>query len=80
LITTDTFRGEAVANAAKKGHDAVHGTDAQKRAKWQRIYDDYKNEIAKGTPKAAAASIVAHRHKVSERKVYRVRKFFSKID
>jgi hypothetical protein len=55
----------------------VHGTDSKKRARWRRIHDDYKAEKTKGTPKAV--SVVARRHKVDERTVYRAaRKFFQK--
>jgi hypothetical protein len=71
-------RGRKVVRAARAGHQAVHGDEAQKRDRWQRVHADFEAEKAKGTPKAAL--IVAERHGVSERQVYRSKAYLSKID
>ena len=71
-------RGRKVVRSARAGHQAVHGDEAEKRDRWQRIHADFEAEKAKGTPKAAR--IVAERHGVSERQVYRSKKYLSKID
>jgi hypothetical protein len=78
LDTPDAIRGTTNIHGAKAGHEAVHGDDTEKRERWRRIHDDYKNERAKATPKAT--SVVAQRYNVSERTVYRARKNFSEID
>jgi hypothetical protein len=74
----DWQRGVDVDEGAQRGHAAVHGTKDQKRARWQPIYEDWQVEKAKGTKKAAL--VVAQRHGVSERQVYRTEYYLSKID
>jgi hypothetical protein len=78
LTLPDARRGEKIAVSAKKGHEAVHGSAAAKRAEYQKIYDALLTEMAKGTPKAAA--VVAERFGIAERTVYRAQKKISKID
>lgn len=70
--------GKSIARAAMAGHEAAHGTSAEKRARWQHIYDDYEAEKAKGTAKAA--EVVAGRHGVSVKTVRRAKGYLLKID
>jgi hypothetical protein len=78
LKQPDVRRGEMIARAAMAGNEAAHGTATEKHARWQRICDDYEAEKAKGTAKAA--QVVAERHGISERQVYRARSRLLKID
>ena len=64
-------RGEVVAAGAKRGHEAAHGTDAEKSARSQGMYDNVLAEEAKGTKRAAAVAAVAERYGVKDRTVYR---------
>jgi hypothetical protein len=47
LDQPDAIRGTTIAQAAKTGHEKVHGDDDEKHARWRRIYDDYKSERLK---------------------------------
>jgi hypothetical protein len=72
------LRGLDTVRAARAGNQAVHGTDDEKRARWQAIHEDWQAEKAKGTKKPAL--VVALRHGVSERQVYRTQSYLPKID
>jgi hypothetical protein len=78
LDKPDMETGRKVKLAARSGHETVHGTDTEKRAKWQAIANDLRAEVASGTKKTAAYAIVAEKHGVSAKTVQRVPGYLNK--
>lgn len=65
------LRGRKVRTAARQGHETVHGTPEEKRARWRVMADDFRKERAAGKDKGAAEQTVADRRGVSERTIRR---------
>ena len=68
------LRGVKILASAQRGHEAVHGTASEKDSRWSAIAQDYRSELARGTSAMAAREVVADRHGVSGKTVYRAAK------
>lgn len=79
VLLPSARRGDKVMSGAQSGHEAVHGTKAEKDARWTRMAKDFKRELERGTGKDAAYCIVAEKHGVCDRTVRRAVKQIEKI-
>ncbi|MEP0323029.1 MAG: hypothetical protein ABJP67_14510 [Nitratireductor sp.] len=58
----EALRGAATIQAARDGHASVHGTEAQKLARWRSMAADFFALVDRGTPVMRASKEVGVKH------------------
>lgn len=70
-VEPEIVRGAKSVASGKEGHEAVHGTDEEKRRRWRQHIDAYRAARAAGESKKAAKLSAAEKRGVSVRTIER---------